>query len=101
MPKECPAPLSDLIQACWHCDPDQRPTFATVVKRLEDMAASFKADPEAFLAAVAGSERGFGRSLSLSRGSEKGGGARSAGGAPAKSKTKGGGFLCCFGGGSG
>lgn len=96
MPKGCPVPIAELIEACWHSDPDQRPTFEAVVKRLEDMSAQYKADPEAFLAVVTGSGRSIGPSPS-GGGSEKGGSLRG-GALGAKKKKGGGGFLCCFGG---
>ncbi|GJQ14531.1 hypothetical protein GpartN1_g6322.t1 [Galdieria partita] len=37
LPPNCPAPLSQLIQLCWHQDPNRRPSFPEIMKLLEQM----------------------------------------------------------------
>eukprot|EP00742_Colponemidia_sp_Colp-10_P007271 GILJ01007817.1.p1 GENE.GILJ01007817.1~~GILJ01007817.1.p1 ORF type:complete len:862 (-),score=71.89 GILJ01007817.1:172-2757(-) len=37
IPGTCPKPIADLIKDCWDQDPDRRPVFTTVLRRLEDM----------------------------------------------------------------
>jgi hypothetical protein len=40
MPRHFPAPLAALIAACWAQSPAERPSCATVLARLETMAAT-------------------------------------------------------------
>ena len=36
IPKHCPADLSDLMQACWHKDACERPTFTHILSQVGD-----------------------------------------------------------------
>ncbi|GMH40554.1 hypothetical protein BSKO_08458 [Bryopsis sp. KO-2023] len=38
LPASVPKPLGDLIQDCWQQDPQARPSFSIIVRRLEDLA---------------------------------------------------------------
>jgi serine/threonine protein kinase len=37
LPSCCPAPLEALISSCWHPDPEKRPSFDQVLKRIQDI----------------------------------------------------------------
>ncbi|XP_065178459.1 uncharacterized protein LOC135809116 [Sycon ciliatum] len=37
IPEDCQADLSELMQQCWHHDPEQRPTFKDIVRTLDDL----------------------------------------------------------------
>jgi serine/threonine protein kinase len=39
-----PGPIKELVRACWHQDPAQRPTFVQIVQRLEAFFATLPAD---------------------------------------------------------
>ena len=39
IPRDCPPELSALIQACWHEQPDERPTFKEVAERIGGIMA--------------------------------------------------------------
>lgn len=39
MPRDCPPELSALIQACWHEQPEERPTFKQVAERIGGIMA--------------------------------------------------------------
>jgi len=43
IPPRCPAAYSHLIQECWDTDPNKRPSFTDVVKRLEQFTRDLKA----------------------------------------------------------
>ncbi|XP_011677206.2 putative neurotrophin receptor LTRK 1 [Strongylocentrotus purpuratus] len=38
-PDQCPEDVYDIMKACWHANPSERPTFTTIFKRLDDMLA--------------------------------------------------------------
>ncbi|GFQ86681.1 mitogen-activated protein kinase kinase kinase 9 [Trichonephila clavata] len=40
IPSTCPKPFSELMQGCWNPDPHQRPTFDTILQKLEAIARS-------------------------------------------------------------
>ncbi|GJP30899.1 hypothetical protein CLOM_g7303 [Closterium sp. NIES-68] len=42
-----PVPLVQLMQACWHTNPDRRPPFSEVVQQLEAMQDALTRDPNA------------------------------------------------------
>jgi serine/threonine protein kinase len=37
IPKDCPEDFKELIEQCWAHDPNQRPAFIEITKRLEQM----------------------------------------------------------------
>ena len=37
MPPLCPPPLADQLVQCWNYDPDNRPTFDTLLKVIKDL----------------------------------------------------------------
>jgi len=37
LPPNCPAPLAQLIQSCWHQDPNKRPSFPEIMKMIEQL----------------------------------------------------------------
>eukprot|EP01029_Cantina_marsupialis_P011190 TRINITY_DN2507_c0_g5_i1.p1 TRINITY_DN2507_c0_g5~~TRINITY_DN2507_c0_g5_i1.p1 ORF type:complete len:1743 (+),score=567.30 TRINITY_DN2507_c0_g5_i1:97-5229(+) len=37
IPSDCPPPLRELIQCCWHKDPEKRPTFAEILTLLVEL----------------------------------------------------------------
>ncbi|GIX74555.1 mitogen-activated protein kinase kinase kinase 9 [Caerostris extrusa] len=40
IPSTCPKPFSELMKGCWNPDPHQRPTFVTILQKLEAIARS-------------------------------------------------------------
>ena len=38
MPKETPKQVATLVSTCWLKDPEKRPDFATIFKRLKELA---------------------------------------------------------------
>ncbi|KAF8773059.1 Mitogen-activated protein kinase kinase kinase like protein [Argiope bruennichi] len=40
IPSTCPAPFSTLMEACWHPDPHDRPTFVDILRQLMEIAHS-------------------------------------------------------------
>ncbi|XP_054755673.2 fibroblast growth factor receptor 2-like [Lytechinus pictus] len=38
-PDQCPDDIYDIMRACWHASPSERPTFTAIFKRLDDMLA--------------------------------------------------------------
>ncbi|XP_035213319.1 mitogen-activated protein kinase kinase kinase 11-like isoform X2 [Stegodyphus dumicola] len=40
IPSTCPSPFSSLMEACWHPDPHQRPTFMQILHELEEISRS-------------------------------------------------------------
>src|SRR5689334_5594902 len=45
IPSECPAAISQLIQDCWHQDPDKRPSCPGIALRLKVLMEDAKAFP--------------------------------------------------------
>lgn len=51
LPRDAPADLLELLQQCWHRNPEQRPSFDTIVTQLErfliatDVTRAFAAYP--------------------------------------------------------
>ncbi|CAI5515617.1 unnamed protein product [Closterium sp. Naga37s-1] len=47
IPPSIPLPLAELMQVCWHSNPDRRPPFTYVVQQLEAMQDALSRDPNA------------------------------------------------------
>ena len=47
LPDDCPPQLAGLLGLCWHADPQQRPTFSEITRRLELIFGSFDASNSA------------------------------------------------------
>lgn len=45
IPSHCPAPLREIIQDCWHDDPEKRPTMENVLDRLLHIAEKEQPKP--------------------------------------------------------
>ncbi|KAF2077450.1 hypothetical protein CYY_001223 [Polysphondylium violaceum] len=41
IPSECPNPMKELISECWSDDPKKRPSFASIITRLQQMQKTF------------------------------------------------------------
>ncbi|CAM9110746.1 unnamed protein product [Phaeothamnion confervicola] len=66
IPEWCPASMRGLIEACWHQDPAQRPSFATILECLRgDMAPPTTAAAAAGVAAGAAAGSGSGTSAAV------------------------------------
>lgn len=47
LPHRTPAPLSDLITACWHCNPSERPSFEEISMQLSELNRKYDSESKA------------------------------------------------------
>ncbi|CAI5999562.1 unnamed protein product [Closterium sp. NIES-64] len=85
IPPSIPLPLAELMQVCWHSNPDRRPPFTYVVQQLEAMQDALSRDPNALPGQASSHHRASGSS-SASAGASR---------SPRSSSSSSSLFCCC------